>query len=566
MKRLIVSEILILSDLEKKARRETFDPVRTIVYGGNDTGKSSLIKSIYHAFGAEPAKVNPRWKGAEIKTLIKFSVGKSKYQLLRDNSYFAIFDGEGTFLQSFTRVSTELAPYLAKLFDFGLILASRLEEPQVPPPAYLFLPFYMDQDASWLNPWSSFDKLWQFAGWKDSLVEYHTGIRNNAYYLTNAELIRKRSELVEAIAGERGISAVLKRLATDTNVAIFSLDPNTFDDRIKRLLRESELLATTENTFRTQLTKLNSEAALQRSRLQIAEKALGEISADFKFLTQLGSDQVECPTCGNEYENDFVSRFAIATDEDRVALFIAQIRADLARTEGEIKGVYQKYSVATEQAERIQSVLMEVQGEVTLKTIIESEGRRAADQLLISQLGTAEEARVSAEKKVSGLEEELKGIDVNATSIRKERVSEYGDILRKNFAALDVNTYSQAVFQTLNPSLVETGSTLPRALLGYQFAILSLISKYSPSTVCPIVVDSPNQQGQDAVHLPQILKFINENQPENTQLILGLENDTGIDFGGKRITTPKEKQSLLQANQYAAVRDEVYNRLKSSLK
>jgi hypothetical protein len=79
-------------------------------------------------------------------------------------------------------------------------------------------------------------------------------------------------------------------------------------------------------------------------------------------------------------------------------------------------------------------------------------------------------------------------------------------------------------------------------------------------------VDSPNQQGQDGVHLPQILKFINENQPENTQLILGLENETGVDFGAKRITTPTEKQSLLQADQYVSVREEVYDRLKSGLK
>ena len=136
MRRLIVSEILILSDLEKRARRESFDPVRTIVYGGNDTGKSSLIKSIYQAFGAEPAKVNPRWKAAEVKTVVKFSIDNVKYQLLRDSSYFAIFEGEGTFLHSFTRVSTELAPYLARIFDFGLILASREEEPQIPPPAY----------------------------------------------------------------------------------------------------------------------------------------------------------------------------------------------------------------------------------------------------------------------------------------------------------------------------------------------------------------------------------------------------------------------------------------------
>src|ERR1700678_1520144 len=111
-----------------------FDPVRTIIFGANETGKSSLIKSIYQAFGAEPAKVNPRWKAAEVKTVIKFSVDNVGYQLLRDGSYFALFSANGEFLQAFTRVSNELAPYLAKLFDFGLILASRQEEPQIPPP------------------------------------------------------------------------------------------------------------------------------------------------------------------------------------------------------------------------------------------------------------------------------------------------------------------------------------------------------------------------------------------------------------------------------------------------
>jgi hypothetical protein len=106
---------------------------------------------------------------------------------------------------------------------------------------------------------------------------------------------------------------------------------------------------------------------------------------------------------------------------------------------------------------------------------------------------------------------------------------------------------------------------LPRALLAYQFAILSLIFENSPATVCPIVIDAPNQQGQDGEHLPQILKFISENQPADAQLILGIENDLGIQFGGKQINTPSEKYSLLQATQYDSVHAEVYGLLKRSL-
>ena len=167
MKRLIISEILILSEKEGKARRESFDPRRTIIFGGNTTGKSSLIKSIYHAFGAEPAKQHPRWKSAEVKTLVKFSIDSTAFQILRDGGYFAIFTGDGAFLYpSHARMSSP-GPYLASLLDFGLILASRDDEPQSPPPAFCFLPFYMDQDASWQNSWTAFDKLYQYQNWKN---------------------------------------------------------------------------------------------------------------------------------------------------------------------------------------------------------------------------------------------------------------------------------------------------------------------------------------------------------------------------------------------------------------
>lgn len=565
MKRLIISELLISSEKERKGRRETFDPIRTIIFGSNETGKSSLIKSIYQAFGAEPAKVNPRWKAAETKTLVKFSVDGARYQLLRDSSYFAIFNGEGKFLKSFTRVATELGPYLAKLFDFGLILASRDDEPQVPPPAYLFLPFYMDQDASWSSSWCAFDRLWQFSNWKDSVVDYHTGIRNNAYYRTNAELIDKRSEFTDAVASEKGVATVLKRLDADATFTSFSIDPNVFGERIQRLLGESRLLAEAENDLRTRLTKLNGEAALQRNRLEIAEKALGEISADFKFLSSVTTESVECPTCGNHYENDFAVRFAVATDEDRVVEFIAHIRAELSRLDEQIAEVYQKYSVAKEQAGNIQKILLETQGEVTLQTVIESEGRRAADKLLLGQLENARTSRSDVESALSKLREELKGLDTHAISRRSEVLTKYEGLLRKNFLALDVDAYSQAVFRTLAPSQIETGSTLPRALLAYQFTIFELIAEYSPATLCPFVIDSPNQQGQDKEHLPQILRFIADNQPPGSQLILGIENDTGVVFGGKTIRTPTAKYSLLDPNQYRSVHDEIFGLLKLSL-
>jgi hypothetical protein len=42
----------------------------TVVLGENDTGKSCLIKSIYSAFGADPAKINPTWVDAKVDMLV----------------------------------------------------------------------------------------------------------------------------------------------------------------------------------------------------------------------------------------------------------------------------------------------------------------------------------------------------------------------------------------------------------------------------------------------------------------------------------------------------------------
>lgn len=565
MKRLTISEILILSDKERKARRETFDPTRTIVFGANQTGKSSLIKSIYHTFGAEPAKQHPRWKAAEVKTVVKFSLDGANYQILRDGGYFAMFTGDGKFLKSFTRVTTELAPYLASLLNFGLILPSRDDAPQTPPPAFFFLPFYMDQDSSWQNPWNAFDRLYQFYSWKDALVDYHTGVKNNEYYSINADFITKRQRAQEAASAVRGVADVMRRLDKDSKATIFSLDPAVFEERIKRLIGESKALANSEDKLRVELSQLNAERALQANRLEIAERALGELSRDFAFLSQMHTDTVECPTCGTLYANDFAARFAIATDEDKVAEFIAHLRAELRRIDAEISSVYDKYSVAKEQARRIQSILQEAHGEVTLQTVIESEGRRAADNLLTGQLQALRDASALAEGEAGKLKDILNALDKRAAGARVRRLEQYSKHLRQNFQSLDVSAFTQSVFQMLSPSIFETGSALPRALLGYQFAMLSLIFEYSPATVCPIVIDSPNQQGQDAIHLPQILDFIAKNQPANSQLILGVENDLGVQFGGKQITTPSEKYTLLQASQYESVHSDVYDLLKRSL-
>lgn len=57
----------------------------------------------------------------------------------------------------------------------------------------------------------------------------------------------------------------------------------------------------------------------------------------------------------------------------------------------------------------------------------------------------------------------------------------------------------------------------------------------------PMVVDAPNQQGQDEINLPKVISILSGKQPWGTQLILGSEIDTDLPFDRKFILTEQYK-------------------------
>src|SRR5690606_28784660 len=57
-------------------------------------------------------------------------------------------------------------------------------------PAFLFLPFYIDQDKGWGKSFNSFENLMQFKAFRRPSIEYHTGIKPKEYYQLNIEKSR----------------------------------------------------------------------------------------------------------------------------------------------------------------------------------------------------------------------------------------------------------------------------------------------------------------------------------------------------------------------------------------
>ncbi|SIR52412.1 hypothetical protein [Priestia flexa] len=95
-------------------------------------------------------------------------------------------------------------------------------------------------------------------------------------------------------------------------------------------------------------------------------------------------------------------------------------------------------------------------------------------------------------------------------------------------------------------------SNQPRGLLAYSYSVLNVNYKYSNSTFCPIVIDSPNQQDQGEGNYKKMLNLIFNERPKGSQVILGTVNRPEIEFEGKEIVF-KDKYNLLSREKFEMI-------------
>lgn len=554
MKSLLLKSILLVSHREKKAKKIRFHPQANVVKGQNDTGKSSLIKSIYFAFGAKPHSLHHKWKNADVAILLRFEVDDVTYSIYRHRNSFSLFDKSDHLIGTYSSVTKELAPVLANIFDFKLKLVDRGGQASIPPPAYLFLPFYIDQDKGWVSTWNSFTNLGQFPNWKKRVISYHLGIRPDKWYELEAE---RKNVIATQEEPERQLRA-LEKLVKTTREHLYRVDfdinVDQFKSEIKRLLDECNTLKIQENRYRQEIVQLRTEQIRLDAQIEIVVKTHDELSQDYKFAVQHIDNFVSCPTCGAEYNNSFTERFEIARDTETCTDLLMSLRDELKKVSNNINISDNLLSQAMERQVAINKLLTKKQGQIKLKDLIELEGKKTLIAHLDREIIQEQEVYdklIVAENKLFKLMK-----DFDDPERKKKITKEYGENLRKNVWKLEVTSLDDRVFKRIDCTIEESGSDLPRAVLAYNFSVLKAIEKNGNATFCPIVIDAPNQQEQDQANLGKILKFISKNRPSGHQLILGLVDDSGIDFGGKTIEL-RTKYSLLDENEYQTLSDEI---------
>lgn len=563
MKKVKIKEMLLLSKTEKKAKKILFHPKVTVIKGVNHVGKSSLIKSIYTTFGADPEISHPKWKNADVISMVKFSVEDNNYSILRRNKSYIVIDHSKDILNTFESVTHGLGPYLASIFGIKMKTFDRNNELITPPPAYFFLPFYIDQDSGWKKNWSSFSNLSQLKpNWKRDIAYFHTGIKPNEFYEIQSKIEMHTKDNNELKSEREMTKNILKKITNNIDHSIFEIDLARFKQEIEELTNHYNDIKSEGEKFKEKIVRLKNYKMTIENQILIVERSIKELLADYEFALE-EEDIIECPTCGTDFENSFSERFSIAKDEERCKDLLIEKKLELNEVEKILNNEYTAFYNNNELIKKIKNTLEKKQEKIKLKDVIQYEGKKELKDIVDTEIKNLNNNILENEGVIEDLKEERKKFeDRKRENNIKKTYKEYMNLYLED---LDVNTIPERSYATVYANIKESGSGLPRALLAYYYSFLNTIGEYSTSIFFPIVIDSPNQQDQDEKNLLKMIKLIFEEKPEGSQLILGtvaLPKNMKID--GKIIELT-DKYSLLQSNEYSDVLNEVNEILELSL-
>lgn len=548
MKNLKFKKLSLLSRVDKKARTVTFDPKLTVVCGENDTGKSSLIKSIYWVLGAYPYKFDKKWTDLNITGLLDVTINETPYSFMRSGKTVAAFDAEGKVLFKTNSITKEWSPFFADLVGFGLRLRNRQNEGIVPTPAFCFLPFYADQDGSWEQPWGGFDSLSHFANWQKDTKAYHCGMKPNKYFELNSEKVGLKQQVDELWIERNALERTRKKIRRNKESLPVTFNQSEYKLAVSELLGEAKALQADRNRITSVLSDLSSQRALLEQQASVVKAALSEFEKDVTFVSKFYDEDITCPTCGTSHDNSFSSRFSLMEDQEECRVFLVEVNDNIRDIEKKIEANKQKLSQHNSRYSKITRMLEEKRGKMKLKDIIENEGQRQAGKLIQQQL-------TELHKEISQLDTEIASLkakmdELTSKKRKKEIEGFFTQRMQKNVIALNLDNMRPSEYERIFGKINQTGSDQPRAVLAYMYAFHDTLREYSSSPRCPLIIDSPLQQEQDAENSQAIFKFIFDNTPEDSQLILGTVSTLGVEAPDCKVIEFTEKYSMLRKEEY----------------
>jgi len=554
MKRFRLKSISLLSEKEKRARKVEFDPRKTLIVGLNHTGKSSLIKSIFVALGAKPIGELDKWN-PDTATAVEFTFDGADYLVVQQYGSRALFDARGRLVFAASSLTNWGAKF-ADLIGYNLVLADQKANPVKGDARTFFLPFYINQDGSWLANWSTFANLGQYKRPTDSVLDYFTGIRPPEFYQLRSEKTVVQSKLGELHANERITRGIIDKFKQTMTLDGPKTMPELFNLDVEMLTAEITGLNAEQEKLREQLVTENEVVESLAHQIKMATHALAHRDSDARYLSEDHSPTLVCPTCHAEHGKTFMDILEYTEDARVLRALVVRLKEDAKQAAGLLEKSKATQADLAARYAKVNRILETRRGDLKLDDVVRSMGAQIAFKTFADEVERLRTEIETNQNEVDELEKKL------AKFSSRRRSKEIVDLFRSSYVAAlaELNMPSvdtKGMKLTSRPSL--SGSGGPRSMLAYYSALWRTCSGPHGSFSVPAVIDSPQQQGQDASNLPIMIRYISEKLHPDMQVILAVETQTEYEFDHVvQLDTP---YGLLTSGEFNDVRQFVSPRI-----
>jgi hypothetical protein len=531
-------------------------PSKNLIVGMNHTGKSSLIKSIFFALGARPQGDLADWDKNTI-SMVEFSVDGKRYRALQQNAYRALFSASGEMIEATGNQKNWTAAF-ARVTGFNLVLTDKNRETVVGDARCFFLQFYINQDGSWLSTWNTFVGLQQYQAPVQAILEYFTGVKPPEYYEINSQKAHAQRTLDDLRVEQRMTSQVRERFGQSVPLAGPKVVPENFEQDVERLTEEVSALNAQQEHYRD--IAVREQEVLDSIRLQVklALATLSVYDSDSSFLRVEAHATLACPTCGAEHEKPFLEMLTYAEDARVLRELVVRLQTDAGKAADQHNKTKRRLGELESQYQRVSEVLNTRRGELEFGEVVRGIGAEAAFEAFETELRSLKAQIDQRLSEIDGFTSRLQEL----TSARRSK--EILELFRDSYASAVISLNMPAVNAkgtrlTSRPDV--SGSGGPRSLLAYYAALWRTSLGIHGSFSIPLVIDAPQQQGQDEKNLPKIIQFIANDLPKDAQIVLGIETKTEEHFDN--VIELNDPYHLLQPDEYGAVQQLVDPFLKS---
>ena len=548
MKRLMIRKLIVISQSESRSLEVPFEKGLNIILGGNKTGKSSIIKSIFTTLGCECKRVEADWKKLVSTYLLFFKYGERQFCIVRQDKKFQIFENINNDFSCIigTNAFHEYSNCLMDILEIKMPCISKDGKQFNITPPLLFRFQYIDQDEGWSKIADSFKNVAYIKDWKANTNKYVCGYLDDSYYALQAQkaehILERDDKKKELNYNQNFVSRITSTLTRIEDIE--SVEDVTTD--IELLLAKAEELRKLQFSYNAEMTVLENDIYINQHKLHIVEHNLIETKKDIEYaMTQ--EDELICPFCGTIYSNGINEQLNITSDYAHCENLIAELKSSISVATKELEELKNKYNDVSVEIQSIEQKVQNTQELLSYSSFYKSKGQF--------------EIYESCKRQLDVLQGEINSC-VSKIAITDEKINEKKSKERSKDIREDIERYCRTLADAINVPktfiklrdfvqvINRTGSETPRLVYMYQSALYlyNLERAYSPFNF--YVVDTPNQQGQDTENLGSIFKSLELFLSDEGQVIVGTERETGMEEKASNVIKLTGKRRCLNNINY----------------